>query len=211
MTTNVTAPVVPQAVQDAASFLLEGFRVMFYLKTPSEMALDDTDDEPKFLLNYGVPMFFVFMAIEWVGLALRHHYGGHKNANSHGGERPAKIYRLNDMLVSTTLGTAQTIFVFLQDYLGLLGQAFLFNFVSQYKFMTVDVKEHPWISFAVLMLWRVRSCTTSACQSLCFALISATFRIAATTGTTDFCTSSTFFGRPTAFTTVVRVSMCSVR
>ena len=111
------------------NFLQEGFKVMFYLKSPHELALTNDSPTPKYLLDYGVPMFFVLMIIEWIGLAVRDYFGGHRNANTHGGERPHTFYRLNDMIVSTTIGSVQTVFVFFYDIVGIWGSSKLYQFV----------------------------------------------------------------------------------
>jgi hypothetical protein len=50
----------------AMAWLLGSCRKMFYLVRPSEVALDETDAVPTFILHNGIPMFLLFIAIEFV-------------------------------------------------------------------------------------------------------------------------------------------------
>ena len=54
------------AMADVTAYLWKGFKVMFYIVPMSELTLGEGDDVPPYLLKYGIPMFFVFIFVEFV-------------------------------------------------------------------------------------------------------------------------------------------------
>ena len=46
--------------------LLNSLRKMFYLVSPNELALDNKDKMPKFLIKDGIPMFILFIGLEFI-------------------------------------------------------------------------------------------------------------------------------------------------
>jgi hypothetical protein len=96
-------PVSPPAPAAALACAWECVRKMFYCMWPSELALDDRDPEPKWLLTTGVPMFFVFIGAEFA--LARCALGA------------PRLYRLNDLLTCVSLGSLQYL---IQPTLGLL-------------------------------------------------------------------------------------------
>jgi hypothetical protein len=66
----------------AAGWLLESCAKLFYLVRPSEMALDETDAMPMFILHNGIPMFLLFIMVEFLItrsiVSVRRHRGKHE-------------------------------------------------------------------------------------------------------------------------------------
>ena len=98
------------AMADVAAYLWKGFKVMFYIVPMSELTLGEGDDVPPYLLKYGIPMFFVFIFVEFViqeaMRALGYNVGGSHGKGAKGG--PAS-YRLNELVACTLVGSFQQI------------------------------------------------------------------------------------------------------
>ena len=82
----------------ALSWLGSAILKMFYLVSPWDLALDDSDPSPQYLLRQGIPMFFVFIVAEAAFVAARRRAGSTK---------PLPRYRLNDTLACIMLGSLQ--------------------------------------------------------------------------------------------------------
>ena len=88
-----------------AGWLVRAFCAMFYVATPTDLALGEEDPQPQILLNYGIPMFFILIAIERCCMLVRGNPNRAKDET--GGNKPLPKYRVNDMVISTLLGTFQ--------------------------------------------------------------------------------------------------------
>ena len=77
----------------AAVWLFDALRKNFYLMLPSELALDDSDPEPRWLLTHGVPVFMLLICVEF----------------SVSKAKGINLYRLNDFVASVSLGTLQNL------------------------------------------------------------------------------------------------------
>lgn len=86
------------SMQEAGQWLFHATRRMFYIVTPWEVAFGEGDSPPTFLYLNGLPMFFVFMLLEALILAMRKRWSGAKHAVT---------YRTNDMFVGLLSGTMQ--------------------------------------------------------------------------------------------------------
>ena len=81
----------------AGSWLFEATCSMFYMKAPSELALDDSDPPAQYLLKHGIPMFFVMIIVEAAVSAALRAWRGHALI--------PRRYRLNDVIACATLGS----------------------------------------------------------------------------------------------------------
>jgi len=135
---------------DAASWLSNGFRAMFYLIHPEDLALDTNDKPPDYFMRYGIPMFFVMIFLENIALALRKR--SHQADYPKTGGRTVDKYRLNDAISCVALGAFQNIFVILLDLLGLTIARTAYANAYEYRLLEVDVKQNPYLSYFFLML-----------------------------------------------------------
>ena len=93
-----------------AAWLLRACCAMFYIVSPSDLALGAEDAAPTILLDYGIPMFFIMIAVERICMFFRKAppsgaSGAEEKAG--GGAAPLPTVRLNDLVISTMLGAFQ--------------------------------------------------------------------------------------------------------
>ena len=131
--------------EDFMQWFVKGMKVMFYIITPSELALDGSDAKPAYMDMYGLPMFFVFILFEWVAMQFVDVLSNSKNKSSG--------YRLNDFIMSVMLGTFQAMFLMLLALVGLEIEIGMYTQVYQhFRLWTVDSKEHVIFSYVALLL-----------------------------------------------------------
>eukprot|EP00039_Didymoeca_costata_P010526 m.141768 g.141768 ORF g.141768 m.141768 type:complete len:442 (+) comp14862_c0_seq1:167-1492(+) len=127
--------------------IVEGVRRFFYFYTPWELALDNTDIEPKFLTEAS-PFFFGFIVVEWaIGLL-----GKIREKQD---SKAVSLHRWDDVIAGSISGTLQQMFyLFLQV-------AFTISEVSVYSYsrrnfapFDVDIKVWPITSFVCLLLFK---------------------------------------------------------
>lgn len=122
-------------------YLLRGTCVMFYIISPSELALGEDDPQPKYLLHYGIPFFFIMQLVEWALYKL------------HNPRRGEQTPRLNDSLVGTLLGTFQTVSLLVFDVLGCALESTFYKLAYDNLALThIDSKEYVMLSYVGLML-----------------------------------------------------------
>lgn len=108
------------------------------------------DPYPEILLTAGIPMFFIFIAIElFVAYFLIGKTEGYDD------QKPKHAFRFNDMVVSTVLGAFQQggtlileLFGFLMDV-----QAYIFVY-NTFHLMEIHPKSNPWGWYLFIMLGR---------------------------------------------------------
>ena len=103
---------------EACWWLINALRKFLYLCWPSELALDDSDPEPRWVLTDGVPMFFLLILVE----ALFARKGA---------------YRLHELLTCVSLGSLQYV-----------GQATLntaFELACQAVGLSLEVSAYRWV------------------------------------------------------------------
>ena len=146
------------AASAALAYLKKAMCVMFYIVPISELTLGEGDKAPKYLLHYGIPMFFFFILVEFVILEALRFLGysvggsrpGSKGAAPKGG--PA-TYRLNDFLACTIAGSFQQIGLLLFELIGLNFETTTYQWVYEnFRFATIDAKEYPLFVYAALLL-----------------------------------------------------------
>jgi len=135
------AAALPAPGDAALRWLTSATRHMLYLAWPSELALDDTDPAPRFLVNEGIPMFFFLIVLELVAYRLA--------ARSQ--------YRLDDTLACVSLGSLQYVAHFAFALVGLpLGNVYAeacYRYVwTRYRVLDIDVKAHPLLVYVCLLL-----------------------------------------------------------
>ena len=136
-------------VMAALRWLFKSILVMFYLVPPSELALDDSDPPPQFVLLHGVPMFFVFILVEWaVGFFTK---AGLPKPRPTGKTAAAPFYRLNDTVVGILLGSLQQVLVLLLEVAALKVDTATYRFVYDHCRLTeVDPKRHVLLTYVAL-------------------------------------------------------------
>ena len=126
-----------QAAQD---FLVDGFLKMFYLVSPYSLALDETDAMPNWLLVPGIPMFFVFMIIEYIIMITA---------------KPKALdsFRIKDAIMCTCIGATQQAFEVFVECVGLTLTVSVYSLAYRHcRIWTVDVKDYVWTSYFALLL-----------------------------------------------------------
>ena len=126
-----------QAAQDS---LVDGFLKMFYLVSPYSLALDETDAMPNWLLVPGIPMFFVFMIIEYIIMITA---------------KPKALdsFRIKDAIMCTCIGATQQAFEVFVECVGLTLTVSVYSLAYRHcRIGTVDVKEYVWTSYFALLL-----------------------------------------------------------
>ena len=103
----ITGPSPPLGESfSVGSYMVEALRSMFYLRGPAELALDGSDEMPKYMLLHGIPMFFFFIFVEALILKARNALLP-KAKDQHA----LPGYRLNDFCASSLLGSFQQVAV----------------------------------------------------------------------------------------------------
>eukprot|EP00947_MAST-08B_sp_MAST-8B-sp1_P003037 g3037.t1 len=158
-------------------WLLNATCAMFYVAKPSDLALDGSDPMPQYLLKYGIPMFFILMLVERAMMVVRDLVwplpkkkkkkkekenvadkaaADKAVADKAAADTPARklpTYRLNDMIVSTILGTFQTTFLLIFDLLGCAIEIGVYQFVYEHFRLTeISAKGDNmyWVYFALM-------------------------------------------------------------
>jgi alkylglycerol monooxygenase len=126
----------------AASWLVDAMRKMFYLVTPTELALDDSDPEPKWLLKQGIPAFFLMIAAEAIFTRVVMGKG---------------VYRLHELLTCISLGSFQLIgqaaFALLFQLVGLSASTSAYRWVWEHcRLFTIDSKSNVMLCYVCLLL-----------------------------------------------------------
>ena len=111
-------------------------------------ALDEEDAYPDIMLRSGIPMFFVFIAIE---LFFAHVVFGNKDNNN----KQNHSFRFNDIVVSMILGAFQQGGTLVLELLGLLFDLNAYIFVyDNFRLMDIHPKSAPWAWYLFIMLGR---------------------------------------------------------
>lgn len=143
------------ALHAGLAWLLKSFCVMFYIVPPSELALGEGDTAPPYLLLRGIPMFFVFIALEAAALpALRAlaRATGAKDGSALAAAAASRGYRLNDGICSALLGTFQQIGLMLFDIAGISLEVTFYTWVYDHcRLATIDAKATPLLAYVGLM------------------------------------------------------------
>merc|ERR1712066_979035 len=105
-----SSPILSNMLSPLLLFLFHGFRHMFYLIHPLEIALGPDDPYPDIFLKYGLPMFFVFIAAEWLFISARRKITG---------DGTQKSPRLKEVISSTAIGAAQLLFTISLELCGM--------------------------------------------------------------------------------------------
>lgn len=137
---------------DVLEWSLHATRKMFYMVTPEEMALDDSDSMPRTLLNIGLPMFFILIVIEWCAQQL---YTRKKIKEAPDDWKAAPPYnnRIMELLNCVGVGAAQQLFAFTFELIGVVTDVMAYTFVYNYcRLGTIPVKDAPVATFFALML-----------------------------------------------------------
>jgi len=149
--------------------LLNSLRKMFYLVSPNELALDNKDKMPKFLIKDGIPMFIIFIGLEFIFHRIivekrKSNFKKKKKINSISdseswlefdfGRLGKKIYyRFKELFTSIGIGASEQLFNFSLDLLGLISTMMVYTyFYNNYKIMSIDIKSYPNWSFVLLFL-----------------------------------------------------------
>jgi len=143
----------PSMAMAGMQWLGHATRKMFYMVTPSELALDDTDPVPKLILTTGLPMFFLMIVLEWAAQQI---YAVKKMKAAAPTQTPkVSPYsnRIVELLNCVGVGAAQQLFAFTFDAIGVLTDVMAYSFTYTYfRADTIPVKEYPVASFVALML-----------------------------------------------------------
>ena len=136
------------STEGATRWLLGATRKMFYLVPPRELALDESDKEPRWLAEEGVPLFFVLMILEWMFIAIRR-----KVRPRETGVPSAPRYRLAESLVCIMLGSVEQLFVLLVGTLQWVLDVSLYRYVyTHFRLATIDSKSQVWLCYFSLLL-----------------------------------------------------------
>ena len=133
-------------LRQVALFLFDGTRKMLYLMSPAELALNDQDPFPQFLLEQGIPMFFIMIAVE---AAVYHFF-----LRGCDGEPKRKFYyRLNDLLVCSALGSFQQVVLVALSVLGIAMELEAYKYTyKHFRLFSIDPREHPLFTYVFLLL-----------------------------------------------------------
>lgn len=120
-------------------WLLDALRKFFYLMTPAELALDDSDRMPQWILLHGVPIFFLLIVAEAVAT------------------RKRGAYRLHELLTCVSLGSLQYVgqqtFGFLAEMLGLSAEVSAYRWVWEHcRLFEIDSKSNVMLCYVCLLL-----------------------------------------------------------
>ena len=131
---------------NALRWLTSALPKMFYLVPPSALALDDTDEAPRWLTEEGVPLFFLLMIFEWLWIRATRRPNG-------GGSRPiAPYYRMPETLVSIMLGAIQHLSMLLLDVLNLFATVSAYRYVyTHYRLLELDPKARVLLYYVALL------------------------------------------------------------
>merc|ERR1712195_322852 len=107
-------------------------RKMFYMVTPAELALDDTDTMPRTLLTIGLPMFFLMIVVEWIAQQIY----TVKKRKSAPPSAPVTISPYNNRIVELLncvgVGAAQQLFAFTFEMIGVLTDVMAYSLTYNY-------------------------------------------------------------------------------
>jgi alkylglycerol monooxygenase len=121
-------------------------RLMFYLNPVDDMTFNKGEATPTIIVD-GIPMFFVFIIVELLGMKLIRLFMNKKEADNSPG------YRWNDFLCSLSLGTVQQASGLILDLCGLHVALISYNFVFEnLRLFEIDMYSHKNIYFVILML-----------------------------------------------------------
>jgi len=159
MMNNVSHFIVSDAIEDESmamagiTWLGHATRKMFYMVTPAELALDDTDTMPRTLLTIGLPMFFLMIVVEWIAQQIY----TVKKRKSAPPSAPVTISPYNNRIVELLncvgVGAAQQLFAFTFEMIGVLTDVMAYSLTYNYfRVGTIPVKEYPVACFVSLML-----------------------------------------------------------
>lgn len=126
----------------AARIVAEYLGPMFYLVSPYSIALNAGDEDPKFIMKAGIPMFFVFIAVE----GLYTHW-------KQSGEKRFPKYTLSDLICSISSGVLLELTAVLMDCASIrLATIFYTAVHSRFRLLTYDATKYPLLTFFGLML-----------------------------------------------------------
>uniref|UniRef100_A0A7S0IUM6 Fatty acid hydroxylase domain-containing protein n=1 Tax=Calcidiscus leptoporus TaxID=127549 RepID=A0A7S0IUM6_9EUKA len=127
-----------------ARWAMRSLCVMFYLVDPHELALGPEDKVPPYFLLSGIPMFFIFIAVERLGIAVRDARSAEKVSG----------YRWREATVSVLVGTFQQAFlVSVEAVLGLGIEKMAYRYAyDHWRLFEVDGKEYVYFSYVTLLL-----------------------------------------------------------
>lgn len=126
-------------------WIVDAVRCMFYLYGPAELSLGDADRAPTYLIEKGIPMFFIMIAMEWTADLIRVQTNKVPSISN---------YRLNDTLASIMLGSFQQISaLFAELILGFSVDNYFYCLVyNTARITTIDSKAYPWFTYAALFI-----------------------------------------------------------
>eukprot|EP00746_Dinoflagellata_sp_MGD_P041484 gnl/MRDRNA2_/MRDRNA2_20033_c0_seq1.p1 gnl/MRDRNA2_/MRDRNA2_20033_c0~~gnl/MRDRNA2_/MRDRNA2_20033_c0_seq1.p1 ORF type:complete len:391 (+),score=31.88 gnl/MRDRNA2_/MRDRNA2_20033_c0_seq1:66-1238(+) len=129
-------------VKSGSGMLAEYIGPMFYLVSPYSLALNATDEAPKFLLKSGIPMFFVFIGSE----------GSYMLWTQSGNKRFPK-YHLSDLICSISSGVLLELTAVLMDAASVQWNTLLYTAVyNRFCLVKYDTRRYPMLTFFGLML-----------------------------------------------------------
>ena len=115
-------------------------------------ALEAEDAIPDIFLRSGVPMFFIFIAIE---VCTAYFVLGNTKQDKDGQIQQKHAFRYNEVVVSSILGSFQQIGLLLFEMAGLLFEVNAYIYVyDNYRLTEIHPKDHPWLCFIGIMLGR---------------------------------------------------------
>ena len=142
----------------ALSWLGSAARSMFYLVSPWDLALDDSDPAPQILLRQGIPMFFFFIVLEAVFVAARRRAGFALQPLTPRSHPAPKFethprYRLNDTVTCIMLGSLQRLGELLLELLGLTLHVSAYRVVyTRCRLLDFSPKDHVLLCYVALLL-----------------------------------------------------------
>ena len=140
-------------MMSAVGWLFEATCSMFYLKSPSHLALDDSDPPPRFLLEHGIPMFFIMIMVEAGVSAVLRAWRSRQGTMHALGVSFTPRYRLNDFVACATLGSLQRVFQLLVELLDVTVHVGGYRFVyDHFRLFTIAPKSNVLLSYICLML-----------------------------------------------------------
>jgi sterol desaturase/sphingolipid hydroxylase (fatty acid hydroxylase superfamily) len=142
---------------------------MFYLVSPKELALDENDKMPDFLIKDGIPMFILFIGLEFIFHRIivekrKKNFIKKRKINNSSenrdwfdidfGKLGDKIYyRFKELFTSIGIGATEQIVNFSFDVLGLISTIMVYSFFyNNYRINTIDIKSYPITSYISLFI-----------------------------------------------------------
>lgn len=115
------------------------------------MALDAGAPKPDYMLRYGIPYFFFLISLEWVVTKVINY------RRAEGKDKVLVDFRLNDSVVSTLLGSFQSMFITMCELAGIFVDVAAYTWVYE-NARLIDWKpsEHVYLAFFAALV--VKDC-----------------------------------------------------